>query len=562
MSLPSNRYNLTFEHFFQSEQLPSNVETCFFSVGFSNSRFVSALSISCVFTMPLIFFKKSDGTMEALMVDGGSIIEEGYNGRYVVQNDDHLSVCLNSMTKLAINETLDHLGMTTMPISTRKDVMIASFIRAWNDIQEGARMTRAVQVAAATLAQGKGGGKGVASASSGDASVAPFSGTPQRLGDDKPSLVGYSVELSSKGNLEGMDGEPYVFDANTPWSDGDETALKTLKELNKGSGITIDGDKLDKLEKKKAFVMSPDYDIADFIADYVDDGEVVLPQSYLDSPDDFNQCVLFHIYDPHDTKKLMTIPVSDLSESVADLKEFIVAKICEFSNKKDKKTMSKAMMVGDFRLQRYGYYLQNDGTLGGVAGGDAEVRINLILTLKGGGISSVRKVEKMKQKTIEASKVLNTMATSVGADLKTIAVVKKAEDIIGKVHQLLQSNGAEATMKGKMMELVKSAPLVAKDVVKYLKESGSGSPEVKLRHLAEKFFQCEELSQKIEEFKAVSESIKSMMTICYNKLVMEMAEKGVSNYNLTNFRETLDTMIEMASADTAVALTRDDMVLL
>ena len=273
-------------------------QPCFFPVSFSNSRFGSVLSFGCDFTMPLIFFKKSDGTMEALMVNNGAIIEEGYTGRYSVPNDEALRVGLNAMTKLDINETLDHLGMTTMPMSAKKSVMVESFIHAWNNIREGARMTRDVQVGAATLAQGKGGGKGVASASSGDASLTPFSGTPQRLGDDKPSLVGYSVALSSKGKVEDVDGEAYTFDPNTPWTDEDETALTFLKGINKGGGITIDGDKLAKLEKKKAFVMSPDYDIADFIADYTDDGEVVLPQSYLDSPDDFGQCVLFHIYDP------------------------------------------------------------------------------------------------------------------------------------------------------------------------------------------------------------------------------------------------------------------------
>lgn len=282
-----------------------------------------------------------------------------------------------------------------------------------------------------------------------------------------------------------------------------------------------------------------------------DDNAPELPQWFLDIPQwylkdcsDFTTTAV-NVFEPFG-RRLMTIEV-DTGISVEELK----VKVSDFITER----------AGQQTLPPDAFRLKGDDR------GDVKVEgetINIILELlvRGGGISSVRKVEKMKQKTIEASKVLNTMATSVGADLKTIAVVKKAEDIIGNVHQLLQSNGAEATMKTKMMELVKSAPLVAKDVVKYLKESGSGSPEVKLRHLAEKFFQCEELSQKIEEFKAVSESIKSMMTICYNKLVMEMAEKGVSNYNLTNFRETLCTMIEMASADTAVALTRDDMVLL
>ena len=257
--------------------------------------------------------------MDALMVNNGAIIEEGYTGRYSVPNDEALRVCLNAMTKMDINETLDHLGMTTMPMSAKKSVMINSFFHAWNAIQEGAHMTRDAQVAVATLVQGKGDGKGVASASS----DVPLTGTTPFSGQ------GYKLN-----------------------SEGDETAIET-------------------------------YDIEDFI----DDTDCVneLPQSYLNDPADFDEYTLFHIYDPHDTKKLMTIPVSDLSESVADLKEFIVAKICEFVNKKDKKTMSRAMMVGDFRLQRYGYYLRNDGTLAGVAGGDTEVRINLVLTLKGGG---------------------------------------------------------------------------------------------------------------------------------------------------------------------------------
>jgi len=76
------------------------------------------------------------------------------------------------------------------------------------------------------------------------------------LGDDEPSS-GYSVALNSSGNLEDVDGQPYVFDLNTVWTDEDETALIFLKSVNKGGGITIDGDKLAKLEKKKAFVMSP-----------------------------------------------------------------------------------------------------------------------------------------------------------------------------------------------------------------------------------------------------------------------------------------------------------------
>ena len=79
--------------------------------------------------------------------------------------------------------------------------------------------------------------------------------TPLCLGDDEPSS-GYSVALNSSGNLEDVDGQPYVFDLNTVWTDEDETALIFLKSVNKGGGITIDGDKLAKLEKKKAFVMS------------------------------------------------------------------------------------------------------------------------------------------------------------------------------------------------------------------------------------------------------------------------------------------------------------------
>ena len=63
-----------------------------------------------------------------------------------------------------------------------------------------------------------------------------------------------------------------------------------------------------------------------------------------------------------------------------------MAKITDFCSKNDKKTMSKAMWVGDFRLQRYGFYLHDDLSLEGVAGGDAEVRLNLVLTLKGGGL--------------------------------------------------------------------------------------------------------------------------------------------------------------------------------
>lgn len=53
-----------------------------------------------------------------------------------------------------------------------------------------------------------------------------------------------------------------------------------------------------------------------------------------------------------------------------------------------------------------------------------------LVKVRGGGISSVRKVEKL----VAASKVLNTMETSVGPDIKTISVVRKREDIIGNVH--------------------------------------------------------------------------------------------------------------------------------
>lgn len=100
---------------------------------------------------------------------------------------------LQSMTVQSIKDTFTELGFAGLPSKPNKDALIRTFLHYWDEIKSNvAELGGRIENAPAVIALAQ-------PASSGDALVAPFSGTPQRLGDDKPSS-GYFCGIEFKWN--------------------------------------------------------------------------------------------------------------------------------------------------------------------------------------------------------------------------------------------------------------------------------------------------------------------------------------------------------------------------
>ena len=135
-------------------------------------------------------------------------------------------------------------------------------------------------------------------------------------------------------------------------------------------------------------------------------------------------------------------------------------------------------------------------------------------------------------------------ASKVSNDVKLVPVVKKIEDVVQGFMASLDTVGVQQTLLKYMTDLVKTSPQKASEIVKYLEQSTAGSPEVKMRHIAGKFFCCEGISEKIEELKMADESLKFALLIGFQRLICE--NKSKKEYTISSFGEALDTVLKMS----------------
>eukprot|EP00435_Cladocopium_sp_Y103_P018700 s1924_g4.t1 len=170
-----------------------------------------------------------------------------------------------------------------------------------------------------------------------------------------------------------------------------------------------------------------------------------------------------------------------------------------------------------------------------------EVIMYLVPRLRGGGIP-VHRLEKTKAKVEYSKKSLSICASKVSADVKTVPIVQKIEQVVQGFVVSLDSVGAQQTLLKYMTDLVKISPQKASEIVKYLETSGAGSPEVKMRYIAGKFFNCEGINEKIDELKMADESLKYALLVGFQRMICE--NKSKKEYTISSFGEALDTVIK------------------
>eukprot|EP00438_Fugacium_kawagutii_P031891 Skav227559 [mRNA] locus=scaffold3241:169042:170574:+ [translate_table: standard] len=171
------------------------------------------------------------------------------------------------------------------------------------------------------------------------------------------------------------------------------------------------------------------------------------------------------------------------------------------------------------------------------------LEMNPHIRLCGGGIP-VQRLEKTKAKVEISKRSLSACASKVSNDVKAVPVVKKIEDVVQGFMASLDTVGAQQTLLKYMTDLVKASPQKASEIVKYLEQSASGSADVKIRHIAGKFFGCEGVGEKIDELKMADESLKYALLIGFQRMICE--NKSKKDYTINSFGEALDTVLKMS----------------
>ena len=259
----------------------------------------------------------------------------------------------------------------------------------------------------------------------------------------------------------------------------------------------------------------------------------LLSKDYLEDETDFIT-PLHIVLNKHTCEHLLDL---NLYDSVFDLKDWMVQKFATMTEDGQEPFPPSA-----FRLGCGSRLLRDDETVADVAQGESKITLKILLVLRGGGIP-VQRLEKTKAKVEHSKKSLSACASKVSNDVKLVPVVKKIEDVVQGFMASLDTVGVQQTLLKYMTDLVKTSPQKASEIVKYLEQSTAGSPEVKMRHIAGKFFCCEGISEKIEELKMADESLKFALLIGFQRMICE--NKSKKEYTISSFGEALDTVLKM-----------------
>eukprot|EP00435_Cladocopium_sp_Y103_P052194 s1252_g16.t1 len=238
----------------------------------------------------------------------------------------------------------------------------------------------------------------------------------------------------------------------------------------------------------------------------------------------------------HTGEHLLVMNLYDQTISVLQLKDWMVEKFTTMTEDGNPPFPTCA-----FRLGCGSRLLRDDETVADVAQGGSQIVLKLLLVLRGGGIP-VQRLEKTKAKVENSKKSLSVCASKVGEDVKTVPVVKKIGDVVQGFLVSLDTTGAQQTLLKYMTDLAKTSPQKATEIVKYLEQSTAGSPEVKMRHIAGKFFNCEGINEKIEELKMADESLKFALLLGFQRMICE--NKSKKEYTISSFGEALDTVLK------------------
>ena len=173
----------------------------------------------------------------------------------------------------------------------------------------------------------------------------------------------------------------------------------------------------------------------------------------------------------------------------------------------------------------------------------------IVLRLRGGALG-VKRLEKTKTKVADTTKALQASTSKIGHDLKVVPIVQKIEKTLDDFSKSITNVGVAKAMTNQMKQLCQTSPQVAQEIVAYLSTSQSGSAEVKIRYIAEKFLQCDGITEKVAEMNAVSESVKLVVYGAFQQLVIENSSK--KGYTIATFRDTLDMVLNMRDGDDAM----------
>ena len=302
-----------------------------------------------------------------------------------------------------------------------------------------------------------------------------------------------------------------------------------------------------------SLTMMPEDELSDASGDISDDG-ILNITDYINIPDEPWECRLFSkdyledeadfitllhiVLNKHTGEHLLDLNLYDQTISVFDLKDWMVQKFATMT-----KDGNPPFPTCAFRLGCGSRLLRDDETVADVAQGESRIVLKLLLVLRGGGIP-VQRLEKTKAKVENSKKSLSVCASKVGEDVKTVPVVKKIGDVVQGFLVSLDTHGAQQTLLKYMTDLAKTEPQKATEIVKYLEQSTAGSPEVKMRHIAGKFFGCEGISEKIEELKMADESLKFALLLGFQRMICE--NKSKKEYTISSFGEALDTVLKMS----------------
>lgn len=211
-----------------------------------------------------------------------------------------------------------------------------------------------------------------------------------------------------------------------------------------------------------------------------------------------------------------------------------------------KDTNHETITIDDFMLSD-GHNMLKDNVpiLTGVS------TLYIVLRLRGGALG-VKRLEKTKSKSkvADTTKALQASTSKIGHDLKVVLIVQKIEKTLDDFSKSITNVGVAKAMTNQMKALCQTSPQVAQEIVAYLSTSQSGSAEVKIHYIAEKFLQCDGITEKVAEMNAVSESVKLVVYGAFQQLVIENSSK--KGYTIATFRDTLDMVLNMRDGDDAM----------
>eukprot|EP00435_Cladocopium_sp_Y103_P027291 s4353_g6.t1 len=176
-----------------------------------------------------------------------------------------------------------------------------------------------------------------------------------------------------------------------------------------------------------------------------------------------------------------------------------------------------------------------------------------------GGVKTIRtgaqlKVEKNRKKIEERNKLWAETSAKVSAKCRVIDCVKTVEENIASYVKALPASTNEAVLTEHLVNLLKKRPVDFDYILNHLETSGAGSWEVKLKHIALRFFDGMEVEKMGDDLKNVKISAECVLTNAIETIALNYAEKG----KLFEMSDLVSKMEAMKSVATAGATSAGD----